>query len=123
MDFTADGFFRGGTHDTYRVLTIGHDGRFTGPPTIIECDHDRDILAYAEKLANGHAILIPKPILRIIPCAIESAAHCGEGSEAAELAGPPALPKICAAWEEPKEGICIISPKIDLEHWEPHDGR
>jgi hypothetical protein len=42
----------------YRIMTVGHDGRFAGPPAIIECDHDRDILAYAAKLANGHAVEI-----------------------------------------------------------------
>jgi hypothetical protein len=68
------------------------------------------------------ADLIPKANSEIIPCAVESAAHCGDGSEAAGLAGPPALPKICAAWEEPKKGICII--KIDLYIGSRiHDGR
>ena len=40
------------------IYKIGRDGHFTGPPAEVECDHDSDILAQAEKLADGHALEI-----------------------------------------------------------------
>jgi hypothetical protein len=70
------------------------------------------------------ADLIPKPILKIIPCAVESAARCGDGSEAAGLAGPLALLKSVLRGRKPKKGTCIVSPKIDLDIGSRiHDGR
>ena len=42
----------------YGVFTVGHDGHFAGPPIEVEGGNDREILAYAKKLANEFGLEI-----------------------------------------------------------------
>ena len=49
---------RGGacTVPAYRIYSFGGDGHIAGPPAVIECDSDAEIIAKAKELLNGFDI-------------------------------------------------------------------
>ena len=43
---------------TYRIYAVGHDGHYSGPPEVVECADDREIVEKAMRTADGFAIEI-----------------------------------------------------------------
>ena len=43
---------------TYRIHTVGRDGRFLGPHRVVDCAHDKEAVDKAMLIADGFAVEI-----------------------------------------------------------------